>query len=115
MVIVMARKIVHQIIDDIDGTVLDPGEGESVHFSVDGKGYEIDLTEENARKLRDALAPFISAGRRSGAQATKRTRATASSSHDLSRVRQWARENGYTVSDRGRVPGAVLDAYDAAN
>ena len=43
-----------EIIDDIDGTLLDPGEGESVHFSIDGKGYEVDLTEENARKLRDA-------------------------------------------------------------
>ncbi len=116
MVAVMARKIVHQIIDDIDGTLLDPGEGESVHFSIDGKGYEVDLTEENARKLREALAPFISAGRRSvGSLSAKRARPTASSSRDLAHVREWARENGYTVSDRGRVPATVLDAYDAAN
>ncbi|HLS93706.1 MAG TPA: Lsr2 family protein [Microbacterium sp.] len=112
----MARKIIHQLVDDLDGTVLEPGEGVSVHFSLDGKAYEIDLTEENAGKLREALAPYISAGRRSVSGVTRpRAKSQSSSSRDLGKVREWARDNGYSVSDRGRVPGEVLEAYDAAH
>ena len=59
----MARRIVHQLVDDLDGTLLEVGEGETVLFSLDGAAYEIDLTDANAAALRDALAPYISAGR----------------------------------------------------
>ncbi|MDR2321603.1 MAG: Lsr2 family protein, partial [Microbacterium sp.] len=58
----MARKIVHQLVDDIDGSVLEVGEGETVHFSLDGSAYEIDLTSAHAADLRAALAPFVSSG-----------------------------------------------------
>ncbi|MBN9170819.1 MAG: Lsr2 family protein, partial [Microbacterium sp.] len=34
---------------------------------------------------------------------------------DYSAVRAWAKENGYTLSDRGRVPAAVLEACEAAH
>ena len=113
----MARKIVHQLIDDLDGTVLEPGEGESIAFSLDGKSYEIDLTEKHAAKLRDTFEKYISAGRRvsaasAGQQAPQRRR---SSQRDYGPVRKWAKKNGYTVSERGRVPAAVLEAYDAAH
>lgn len=111
----MARKIVHQLVDDLDGTVLEPGEGESVIFAVDGKSYEIDLTEKHANDLRDALAPYISAGRRAAGAAPKAQRRRGTNSRDLGAVRAWAKENGYTVSDRGRVPATILEAYDAAN
>ena len=59
----MARKIVHQLVDDLDGTVLEPGEGETVLFSLDGAAYEIDLTDKNAVTLRTVLAPYITARR----------------------------------------------------
>ena len=57
---VMARKVQVLLEDDIDGT---PG-AETVLFSLDGKSYEIDLSEKNAEKLREAFAPWIGAGRR---------------------------------------------------
>ncbi len=60
----MARRIVHQLVDDIDGTVLEVGDGETVHFSLGGNAYEIDLSAENAEALRTALDPYIAAGRR---------------------------------------------------
>ena len=44
----MARKIIHQLVDDLDDTVLEPGEGETVLFALDGKSYEIDLSADNA-------------------------------------------------------------------
>lgn len=115
----MARKIVHQLIDDLDGTVLDHGAGDTVHFSLDGTAYEVDLTDAHAADLRAALDPYVRAGRRLGrggsvgASAPKRR--SGGSGRDLAAVRTWANANGYTVSDRGRVPAAVLDAYDAAH
>lgn len=30
-------------------------------------------------------------------------------------VRSWARQNGYTISDRGRIPATVVEAYHQRN
>lgn len=114
----MARRIVHQLVDDLDGTVLEVGAGETVLFSLDGVAYEIDLTDGNAAQLRDALQPYLAAGRRVSGRATtgsaQRSR-RRSGQRDLAPVRAWAKENGHSVSERGRVPAAVLEAYDAAH
>jgi hypothetical protein len=118
----MARRIVHQLVDDLDGTILEVGEGETVLFSLDGVAYEIDLTAGNAAALRDALAPYVDAGRSvssrgaggsaSAGGARKRRR---SGQQDYSAVREWAKKNGHQVSERGRVPASVLEAYEAAH
>lgn len=117
----MARKIVHQLIDDLDGTLIEVGSGETVLFSIDGTAYEIDLTEDNAAALRAAIEPYVSAGR---SISSSRSSASASSSgpkrrrsgqQDYSAVRSWAKENGFQVSERGRVPASVIDAYEAAH
>lgn len=115
----MARRIVHQLVDDLDGTVLDAGEGETVLFSLDGIAYEIDLTDTNAAALRDALQPYVAAGRsissRSGGSRTGSSRPRrASNQQDIGAIRQWARDNGHQVSDRGRVPATVIEAFEAA-
>jgi len=114
----MARKIVHQLVDDLDGTVLEPGEGETVLFSLDGKSYEIDLTAENAQKLRDAFGTYIDAGRRMSSGTTGGTSSRGrrrGGQTDYGPIREWAKKNGYSVSERGRVPAAVIEAYEAAN
>ena len=119
----MARRIVHQLVDDLDGTVLEVGEGETVHFSLDGVAYEIDLTDDNAAALRAALAPYRDAARSiSGARASASRGGSAtarqqrrSGQRDFGPVRKWARDNGYQVSERGRVPASVIDAYEAAH
>lgn len=116
----MARRIVHQLVDDLDGSVLEIGEGETVLFSLDGIAYEIDLTEQNAAALRDALAPYIGAAR------SVSTRAASSGNgggrprrrtgqQDYTAIRAWAKENGHSVSERGRIPASVLEAYEAAH
>jgi hypothetical protein len=113
----MARRIVHQLVDDLDGSVLEVGDGETVLFSLDGIAYEIDLTDDNAAALRDALAPYIAAGRRvsrAAAPAAPRAR-RRSGQQDYTAIRAWAKENGHEVSERGRVPAAVLEAYEAAH
>lgn len=119
----MARKIVHQLVDDLDGTVMDDDSGETVLFSLDGVAYEIDLTQDNASGLRDSLSRYIDAARRvssgrgrSGpaADAAARQR-RRSGQQDYGPIRGWAKENGYQVSERGRVPASVIEAYDAAH
>lgn len=122
----MARRIIHQLVDDIDGAVLDDGAGETVSFTLDGRAYEIDLSEKNAQALHGALQPWIDAARRvtaggtqagrgPGRRGSQANQGSAGAKRDLSAVRSWARKNGHEVSDRGRVPASVLEAYDAAN
>ena len=113
----MATKTIQQLIDDLDGTVLEPGAGETVLFSLDGRAYEIDLTDAHAAALRDALAPYIAAGRRPGgvAAAAPRRRSGRSSSNANADMRAWAVANGYKVSDRGRLSASVQEAYAAAH
>lgn len=113
----MARKIIHQLVDDIDGTVLEPGQGETIIFALDGTSYEIDLTEAHSTELRAALAPFISAGRR----LQRTTAATSSAAKRTARnpetkaIRAWAAENGHAISERGRIPATIIEAYRAAH
>jgi hypothetical protein len=111
----MAQKVQVILVDDLDG-----GEAEeSVSFSLDGVTYEIDLSSANAEALREAVAPWVGHARRVSGRAARgrgpgRPRAAAAKA-DLGEVRQWARENGYQVSDRGRVSAEVMTAYDGAH
>ncbi|WP_425465871.1 Lsr2 dimerization domain-containing protein [Nocardia bhagyanarayanae] len=49
----MARKVVVTVVDDFDGH--SPAV-EMVSFALDGVGYEIDLSEQNAARLRELFA-----------------------------------------------------------
>lgn len=112
----MAKKHITQVIDDLDGSVLD--NGTTVRFSLDGRAYEIDLSDANAQKLRDAFAPFISAGRSLGSPVSSGRRTSRSrpdSGRDLADVRSWAEKNGHAINNRGRISTSILEAYDAAH
>jgi hypothetical protein len=118
----MAERVVRQLIDDLDGTEITEGRGETVEFSLRDVKYRIDLSAQNVSKLEKALGPYVKAavkvseprrrsrnGRNSNNGSGRRTTAP------LSDVRAWANENGYTVSGRGRIPTQVLEAYASAN
>jgi hypothetical protein len=113
----MAQKVVVSLVDDIDGGRA----AETVQFALDGKNYEIDLSETNAAALREALAKFVEPARRAGSGGTRRGRGTSSaprSSSDREQnqaIRDWAREHGHKVSDRGRIPSEVIEAYQQAS
>ena len=116
----MAIKTV--LIDDFDGTPLSANSATTT-FSLNGTQYEIDLTPENALRLKEALAPFVKAGRRVGSVSTKARRPASrrgagrhsNGANDVTAIREWARANGHEVGDRGRIPAQVRDAYEAAN
>ena len=113
----MAKQVITSLIDDIDGKPAD----QTVEFAVEGVGYTIDLSDQNAKKLRTALQPFVDAGSRvAGGQATGRPAgrggATPRASRDqTAAIRDWAARNGYEISNRGRIPAKVVEAYEAAH
>jgi hypothetical protein len=105
------RKVQVILQDDIDG-----GEpAQTVFFSLDGKAYEIDLTERNAAKLREAMAPWIAAGRPASSARIPSPRSKQGRSSDTVDIRRWARENHIPVSDRGRISIDLRTQYEAAH
>lgn len=110
----MAQKIIHQLVDDIDGSVLDVDAGETVRFSVDGTAYEIDLSDENAAKLREVFAPYLKAGRRLGSgRKPASVRRRSNGEGEQEKIREWAKAEGLKVADRGRISREIEQAYAA--
>ncbi|MDQ6524727.1 Lsr2 family protein [Nocardioides sp. LHD-245] len=111
----MAQKVNIVLVDDIDGSEAT----QTISFGLDGAHYEIDLHDKNAAALRDALAPYVGHARKAGrgGGAAKRGRAAAAPSGGVpaKEVREWARGNGFTVPERGRIPSDVREAYDNAH
>jgi hypothetical protein len=106
----MAQKITVALEDDIDGGPAD----ETERFGLGGADYEIDLSKKNAAAFRRQLAPFIDHARRAGRGPRRRPGRTASSRERSADIRAWAKDQGITVSDRGRIPASVAEQYDAA-
>ncbi len=117
-----------RLVDDLDGEAAD----ETVEFGIDGKSYEIDLSKENAGRLRDALADFVSAARRAGGRRRGASNSPGTGNNgggagsapkgrsaidreQNQAIRDWARKRGMKVSDRGRIPAEVLEAYHKEN
>src|SRR5262249_30169442 len=108
----MAREVFHVISDDLDGSP----DATTVEFGLDGVAYSIDLASRNEEVLRTALAPYLEVatkvrpggrGAKSPARASNRDRNTA--------IREWALESGVELPSRGRIAGAVIDAYDTGD
>jgi hypothetical protein len=109
----MAQITQVKLVDDLDGGKA----AESLEFSLDGKSYEIDLSDTHAAALRDAFAPFITNARRagSGPKVVSRQRMsmrTGRAREDTAAIREWANANGLEVSTRGRISSTVLEAHE---
>jgi hypothetical protein len=118
----MARKTIVTLVDDLTGEAAE--DISTVEFAVDGITYELDLTDDNRAKLRDALAPYARAGRkissrrRGGTRTVRIISSTGSAAgynrETLRSIRAWAKDNGHSVSDRGRLSAEVLQAWQTA-
>jgi hypothetical protein len=112
----VAQKVQTLFIDDIDGGEADG----TVRFALDGTEYEIDLNAKHSEELRSALGTYVSHARKVGSVARRGGRGAgratrgAGSNVNTTEVRNWAREQGIEIKDRGRVPGDVLAKYQAA-
>ncbi|WP_226360756.1 Lsr2 family protein [Pseudonocardia sp. ICBG1142] len=112
----MAQVTRVELLDDLEGGPAD----ETVRFGVDGKSYVIDLNSENVELFRAAVADFVAAARRDTVGGVRAARRSAAASSDEVRarnqaIRGWARENGYSISDRGRIPVEVTHAYEQSH
>jgi hypothetical protein len=112
----MARQYVEQLTDDLDGGKADT----TVRFSWENATYEVDLSKKNAAAFAKLLKPYVDAGRKvrrtagsPGRRGGRSGNGSRGRAHDLSAVRSWAKENGHAVADRGRIPAAVLAAYQS--
>jgi hypothetical protein len=110
----MAQKVLVQLVDDLDGTSSD--EVVTIQFGLDGAQYEIDLTPENADQLRKTYEDYVAAARRTGGRLRRGTGSAnkAAGPSEAGAVREWALENGFELSGRGRIPGHVIEAYKEA-
>ncbi|HTF10632.1 MAG TPA: Lsr2 family protein [Asanoa sp.] len=112
----MAKQIIHKLVDDIDGGDAD----ETVKFALDGVQYEIDLSKKNADKLRNAIAPYLTAGSKVGrggvvvgGRAARGRGGAAADREQNKAIRAWAKKEGKDISDRGRIPQEIVDEYHA--
>ena len=117
----MARKVQVILSDDLDDSI---SADETVSFALDGTTYEIDLSEKNANEMRDVLGKYVTAARKVSSRGTRasgagRSRATGGGGRmdreQAGAIREWARKNGHEVSDRGRIPASVVEAFEAAH
>jgi hypothetical protein len=117
----MAQKVTVQLVDDLDDSPIAAGDGRTVEFAFDGSSYEIDLSNDNVDKFREAISDYIAAARKTAGRRTGSTAAKSSgspkrgNSEELGKIREWAKENGYEVSSRGRISTQVQEAYAAAH
>jgi hypothetical protein len=108
----MAQKVQVTLVDDLDGSEAT----ETVSFSLDGTPYEIDLSASNAEKLRKEIAPFVERARRAASTGGRRRRARTGPGRERSaEIRAWAKQRGYKVNERGRIPAQIVQEYEAAH
>jgi nucleoid-associated protein Lsr2 len=107
----MAQRIQTLLIDDLDG-----GEAAgTVRFGLDGTEYEIDLSAAHDDELRKALQRYLAHARRIGGTAKTAARSPrGAAAVDTAKVREWAKEQGIEVKDRGRIPASVVEQYQTA-
>ena len=111
----MAQKHIVRLVDDLTGD----DAAETVTFALDGSRYEIDLSADNAAKLRDTLSVYIANARHPARTSARPTggvrRGSRADREQTAAIRAWARNNGFEIGDKGRIPTAVIDAYNAAH
>lgn len=107
----MAQKVTVSLQDDLDGGPA----AETVRFALAGSEFEIDLNEQHARTFRQQIRPFLEHARTAGKiSKTRPPSRGAASRARTSAIRAWARDHGMAISDRGRIPTAVIEQYEAA-
>jgi nucleoid-associated protein Lsr2 len=112
----MAKQVITVLTDDLDGG----GADRTIEFGLDGVNYTIDLSEKNAGKLRKVLDPYLTVASRlgrtgaNGRTASRVAAAPSRANRDQNQaIREWATKNGYEVSERGRIPASIVEAFHA--
>jgi hypothetical protein len=108
----VAQKTVVELVDDLDGGEAD----ETVTFALDGVDFRIDLSRDNANRLRDTLAEYVGHARRLGGRKKGVTLPGARNGQtDTQAIREWARRQGETVAERGRISHDLIMRFQEAH
>jgi hypothetical protein len=114
----VASRTIVALIDDLDGGDAE----ETVSFALDGIDYDIDLSANNAAGLRKVLAEFVESARRMSGRKNRGTPALVHTRVDAGgdkaqnqAIRNWARSQGFPVSDRGRIPADLVERFQDAH
>jgi hypothetical protein len=112
----MAQKTITLLVDDLDGKELKDGKGQTVSFALDGREYEIDLSDRNADAFRNAVSRYVNAARKVGSASRRGGSSRHRTTSDVSpqAVREWARANKVQLSPRGRIPQSVIEQFRSA-
>ena len=115
----MAQRVQTILIDDISGEEI--SDGETINFTWRGVAYAIDLSSAHVTKFEKAINPFLKVARRDARrnsttpQSQSKRKTAHTDKEQLAKIREWAHEEGLTVSERGRIAYEVRDAYDRAH
>ena len=109
----MAQKISVTFACDYDSREIPEGEHLTRAFSLDGRDYEIDLCERHSQKFDEVLSRFAEKARKVTNRVSKPKRRTTAHRQRSAQIREWAKQSGMDVSDRGRIPANVIAKYDA--
>jgi hypothetical protein len=112
----MVQRMITERFDDLDGSPA----VETVRFGYAGHSYEIDLNEEHASQLNEALAAYLEHARRADGVQPRQRRARQAEGErrgreELRAIRQWARDQGLQVSERGRIAADIVAKYEAVH
>ncbi len=111
----MATETTTRLVDDLEGSDAE----RAVTFTWDGRTYEVDLSKKNIAAFEKTMKPYLAVARSTRAASTRpagRSRQAGTRARrrdDLQVIRDWARANGHSVSDRGRVSASIIEAYEA--
>lgn len=122
----VAKQEIVQLVDDIDGSVIEDESGETIEFAINGVEYSIDLKAKNANEFHRKLDYYIEHATRVGGRKRKPSPAAASTPSTAGvpakrdpaqtrAIRQWAFDQGYEISERGRIPADIEEAFNAAH
>ena len=103
------KKIV-EVVDDFDGTPAD----QTVRFAFNGASYEIDLTRAHFEEFAEAIQPYIKVGRKTGSTRRRGNAGNPAQRLETAKIRAWAKEEGYELSERGRIPASIVEDYRKA-
>ena len=112
----MAQKVKVTVVCDLPHD--DEVEGqETVQFSFDGTSYEIDVCSKHANELRDKVGQYADHARKAsaGGAARRRRSRTGPGRERSGEIRAWAKQRGYKVSERGRIPATIITEYEASH
>ena len=111
----VAKKVSVTFACDYDAKEIPDGEHMMRAFSLDGRDYEIDLCVRHSQKFDEVFHKFADRARKASNRVSRVKRRTSAHRRHSAEIRSWAKNNGLTVSDRGRIPAEVIARYNATH